>query len=372
MGTKAGVAADWTQLPGYLSRSSSGLVVKSQERLEVGGRWSLRWEGQPAELDAYVYRRDEVDRLSPSRLGGERSKEKLGDILAEFDFKPDVLWQFKNVTLHLRSLDPDLHEGPNPAARARLIRLAKKIQAFLEAAVVSDLDAVTPRLELPIPEEKVLLLGAPLRLAWRAVNAAPEECRLEIRSDGFKGVTSRASEIIATPERVGSVGLWLSLRHTRNLLRSPFAELTFQSVRDKGRPMVKVQARYLEDTRIEEGPGLRLRVDHEQKSRGCTDVFFISLDEQRSAVLQFGGPRSSSAPPSIAMRLEKALLLDGAGAVVPLGPSEFHVEQRQFPQIRGTISLASQDWEIAAVSRDAASGDTWREELRRRGVEVVE
>jgi hypothetical protein len=262
--------------------------------------------------------------------------------------------------------------GPNPTERARLIRLAKKLQAFLEAAVVSDLDAVTPRLELPSPEEKVLLLGSPVRLSWRAVNAAPEECRLEIRSDGFKGVASRSSEIIATPERVGSVGLWLSLRHTRNFLRSPFAELTFQSVRDKGRPVAKVQARYLEDTRIEEGPGLRLRVDHEQASRDCTGVFFISLDEQRSAVLQFGGPRYSNAPPGIAMRLQKALLLDGAGAVVPLRPSEFHIEQRQFPEIRGTISLAPQDWEITAVSRAAASDDAWKEELRRRGVEAVE
>src|SRR5690242_17363665 len=175
MGTKAGVAADWTRLPASLR-----LVVESQERLAVGWRWSLQWEGQLVQLDAYVYRHDDTDRLSPSRLGGERSKEKVGDLLVEFDFKPDVLWQFKNVMLHLRFLTVDPSKEPGPTERAWLIRLAKKIQAFLETSVVSDLDAVIPRLELSVPEEKTLLLGTPLRLTWRAVNAAPEECRLEI------------------------------------------------------------------------------------------------------------------------------------------------------------------------------------------------
>ncbi len=367
MGTKAGVAADWTRLA-----ASLGLVVESQERLAVGWSWSFQWEGQPVQLDAYVYRHDDTDRLSPSRLGGERSREKVGDLLVEFDFKPDVLWQFKNVTLHLRFLSTNLSEEPAPRERARLIRLAKKIQAFLEKSVVSDLDAVTPRMELPIPEEKTLFLGTPLRLTWRAVNAAPEECRLEIQSDGFKGVTQRATEIVATPERIGSIWLWLSLQNTRSLLRSPSIQLTFQSVRDMGRPVLEVQARYLADVRIEEGPRLRLRVDREQESSECTDVFFIPLDEQRSVALQFGGPRYTSAPPGIAMRLQKALLLDGTGALVPLGPSELHVERRQFPRIRGTISLATQDWEITAGPVDAAADGAWTEELRRRGVEVIE
>jgi hypothetical protein len=372
MGMNAGVAADWAQLPASLSRASSGLAVESQERLELGWRWSLRWEGQPVQLDAYVYRRDEIDRLSPSRVGGERSKEKVGDILVEFDFKPDLLWQFKNVTLHLRSLAADPHEGPQPGERARLIRLAKRVQTFVEAALVRDLDAVTPRLELSVPEEKVLLLGTPLHVPWRAVNAAPEECRLEIKSEGFKGVTQRASEIVATPERVGSIWLWVSLQNTRNLLRSSSATLTFQALRDKGRPLVRVQARCLADTRIEEGARLRLRRDLEQDSSEYTQVFFIPLDEQRSVALQFGGPRYSSAPPSIAMRLQKALLWDGTSALVPLGPSEVHVDLRRFSEIQGTISLASEDWEVAGTTVGAAPDDAWREELRRRGVDLVE
>ncbi len=367
---KAGVDADWAQLPAYLEKSLRGLAVESQEALAVGRSWSLRWKGQPFHLEAHVQRRDEVEPLSPTRFGGERSKEKVGDLLIAFDFKPELLWQFKNVTLHLRALSEDLPQAPTPIEGARLLQLAKTVQSFVETWVVSELDAVTPRLELPSTEDTTLLLGTPLRLAYRALNVPPEECHLDIRGEGLKVVTRHASELIAMPERVGAVQLWLNLLNTRSLLRSTYVGLTFQAVRDRDRPPMKVQARYLVDARLEEGPRVRLWRDTGRASNECTGVFVVPLDENRSVALQFGGPRYSSAPPSIAMRLQKALLLDGARAPVPLPLSEFHLDWRRFPELRGTFSLAARDWEIAAVSAGAPSDSTWVEELRRQGLEI--
>jgi hypothetical protein len=361
---KMGVAADWAQFPAHLERSLRGLVVESQERLAVGQHWALRWQGQAFLLEAHIFRRDEVDPLSPSRIGGARSNEKIGELLVEFDFKPDLLWQFKNVTLHLRPLA----ESTEPTGRGRMLQLAKAAQAFLQASIVSDLDAVTPRLEFSVPEDKTLLLGTPLRLAYRTLNAGPEECHFELRNDGFKDVRHFGSELIATPERVGAVRLWLSLQNTRNLLRSPFTELTFQCERERGRAALKVQAHRLKDARIEDGPPVRLQLDTDQHSHECTEVFVILLDEHRSVAIQFGGPRYSSAPPSIAMRLQKALLLDGSSAPVPLTPSELHFERRSFSELRGTLSLAAQDWEFVSVAANSPSDNPWLEELRRRGL----
>jgi hypothetical protein len=367
--SSAGVAADWARLPVHLGRVLPGLVVESQEVLALGRQWSFRWQGQRFELDVYVYGPDEGDRLSASRVGGELSNEKIGDIVVEFDFKPDLLWQFENVTLHLRVLATD--QPGLPAGRAQVILLAKTVQSFLEASVVSDLHAVTPRLEIAMPEENTIRLGVPLRLACHAVNVAPGECHLEIRSDGFENVTWSASEITMTPARVGPVRLWLSLENTRNALRSPFAEFSFQSVREAGRPPVRVQARYLDDARIEDGPGCRLRFDRDPRSSECAMVFFIPLGNRSAVAIQFGGPRYSNAPRGIAMRLQKALLLDGSRAPVPLRPSEFHIDQRPFPDIRGTISLGSQDWEIAAVAAGSRADGPWMEELRRLGLDVA-
>lgn len=364
----AGVAADWARLPAHLARTLSGLVVDAQEELGLGRRWSFRWQGQPFELDVYVYGPHEEDRLSPSRVGGERSNEMIGDILVEFDFKPDLLWQFKNVTLHLRV--PAMDQPEMPAGRARLIQFARVAQSFLETFVVSDLQAVTPRLEISKPEGNTILLGVPVRLAYQAVNVAPGECRLAIQSDGFENVTQRGSEVIVTPERVGSVRLWLTLQNTRSWLRSSHLALSFQSVREAGRAPVRVQARYLDDARLEEGPGWQLRFERDRRSSEYTAVFFVSLGNQSSVAIQFGGPRYSNAPPGIAMRLQKALLLDASRAPAPLRPSELHIDQRRFPEIRGTISLAAQDWEIAAVSAGSPADGTWMDELRRLGLDV--
>ncbi|HWN68999.1 MAG TPA: hypothetical protein VNM90_15280 [Haliangium sp.] len=363
-----GVAADWERLPAHLGRVLPGLVVESQETLELGRHWSFRWMGQPFELDAYVYSPDESERLSPDRIGGEASKEKIGDLLVEFDFKPDLLWQFANVMLHLRVLDT---EGPGaPAARERSIQVARAVQSFLEVFVVSDLQAVTPRLEIATPEEHTILLGAPLSLTYQAVNAAPGEYRMKIHNDGFRDVTQLASQITVTPERVGTVGLWLSLQNTRSALRSPHVALSFQSVREHGRAPVSVQARYLDDASIEES-AWRLGFHRDPHSSERTTVFFISLGDQSAVALQFGGPRYSNAPPGIAMRLQKALLLDRSRAPVALRPSELHIDHRRFPEIRGTISLASQDWDIAAVTAGSPADGAWMEALRRLGLDVA-
>lgn len=369
---KPGVAADWTRLPAHLCRSLPGLIVESSERLAVGQRWLLRWEEEALQLDAYVYRHGEGHPLSSSNIGGDRSSEEVGELLVEFDFKPDLLWQFKNVTLHLRGLAEDEPDERVPAGRAQRIQLAKAVQAFLESSLVSDLDQVTPKLELQRPEEETILLGSSLPLAYRAVNAAPDERHLEVQSDGLKIVTQGDTELIVTPERVGPVGLWLSLRNTRTLLRSPFTELSLQSVRERGRTPVRVQARYVEDARLEEGVGLRLRLDRDPHSRNSETVFVIALDEQRTVVFQFGGPRHSNAPRGIAMKLQKALLLDGARSPVPLASSAFHIEPRRFPDIQGTISWASDDWEIAAVSAGSLADSPWMEELNRRGLAIAE
>jgi hypothetical protein len=369
-GQKAGVAADWARFPAHLERSCRGLTVESQEQLAVGRRWSLQWEERTLYLEAHVSRREEFDPLSPSRIGGKRSNE-IGDVLVEFDFKPDLLWQFKNVTMHLRVLTEDVPEDPTPTERALLLRVAKAAQPFLEASVVNDLDAVTPRLELPTPEDTTLVLGTPVRLACHAVNTPPEERHLEIRSEGFKDVTWLASELIATPEHVGTVQLSLQLQNTRSLLRSSFTGLSFQCLRERGQALVKVEARYLMDASLEEEPRLRIRLDTDPHSRECTKVFLMFLDEQRSVALQFGGPRYSNAPPNISMRLQKALLLDEARAPVPLTPSELHLDTHCFPELRGTITLGSQDWELTAVSAGALSDASWAEELRRRGLDVA-
>lgn len=362
-----GAAADWARFPAHLEKSLRGLSVESQEDLAVGRRWSLQWGEQRLSLDAHVFRRDEAEPLSAARVGGERSKEKLGDLLIEFGFKPDLLWQFKNVTLHLQVLT---EESPSPTVRARLLQLAKQVQAFLEASLVRELDAVTPRLELTLPEDRTLLLGTPLRLPYRALNMRPEELHLDLRSDGFKDVAWAGSELIATPERIGSVQLWLSLRNTRTLLRSAFTEFTFQCVRERGHVPSSAQARALRNARIEEGSPPRLRLDSDQRSPRCTEVFIILLDEHRTVALEFGGPRYTSAPAWIAMRLQKALLLEGGRAPVSLAPSELHLDQRHFPKLRGTISLAGQDWEITTGPSSAPADPQWMEELRRRGLQV--
>lgn len=370
-GKKAGVAADWARFPVHLEQACRGLVVESQEQLAVGRRWSLQWEGRALHLEADVFRRDDGTPLSPSRVGGGRSDEKIGDLLIEFGFKPDLLWQFKNVTMHLRDLAEELPGEPAFVERAQMLRVAKAAQSFLEASVVSDLDAVTPRLELLTPEDLTLLLGTPLRLACRAVNAPPQERHLEVRSEGFKDVALLGSELVATPERVGSLQLSLSLQNTRNLLRSPYTGLSFQCLRERGRALAQVEARYLVDARLEEEPRFRVRLDADPHSRDCTKVFLLFLDEKRSIAIQFGGPRYSNAPLSISMRLQRALLLGEARAPVPLSPSELHIDSHRFPEIQGTISLASQDWEIAAVSAGALSDSAWTEELRRRGLEIT-
>jgi hypothetical protein len=148
------VAVDWTQFPAHLESSLRGLKVESREKLAVGGSWAIRWKGQQFFLEAHVFRRDEIAPLSPDRVGGERSKEKVGDLL------------------------------------------------------------------------------------------------------------------------------------------------------------------------------------------------------------------------SIAMRLQKALLWDGARAPVPLAPSELHLDRRRFPELRGMLSFAEQDWESVAVSSGSPSESTWLEELRRRGLAI--
>ena len=366
--SRAGVAADWMRLPAHLSRLLPGLVVEIQEELALGWQWSLLWQGLRVQLAAYVYSSPPYDRLSAANVGGEPSKEKIGDLLVEIDSRPDLLWQFKNVILHLSVLAADPPE--QTVERARMIQLARTVQSFLERSVVSDLHAVIPRLEIPMPAETTILLGVPLRLAYHAKNAAPGECHLEIRSDGFEHVTRGASEITVTPGRVGRVQLWLCLRNTRSALQSPFAELAFQSVRAAGRSPVRVKARYLENARIEDGPRARLRFDHDRRSSELTMVFFIPLDNQSAVVMQFRGPRYSNAMPGIVMKLETALLLDGARAPAPLRASEFHIDQHRFPDIRGTISLAAHDWEITAVSAGSTADGTWMDELRRLGLDV--
>ena len=363
----AGVVADWDRLPAHLGRALSGLVVDAQEALEVGRTWSFRWQGQPFELDAHVYGPDDVDRLSPSRVGGERSKEKIGDILVEFDFKPDLLWQFENVVLHLRVLATDGSEAP--AGRARSIQVARAVQSFLEKFAVPDLRAATPRLEMSMPAEHTILLGAPIRLDYQVVNAAPEEYRLRIQSDGLENVTELVSAIAVTPVRVGDVHLWLSVQNTRSALRSPYVAISFRSVRAPGRPPVSVQARYLDEASIEEGPGWRLAFNRDPGSRDRTTLFFVPLGDQCAAI-QFGGPRYSSAPPYIAMRLQKAFLLDPTRAPVPLRSPDLHIDNRRFPQIRGTISLGSQDWEITAVTAGSPADRAWMEELGRLGIQA--
>lgn len=365
----AGVAADWARLPAHLSRFLPGLVVAAQEELALGRQWSLRWQGLCFQLAAYVSSPPAYDRLSASNFGGEPSKEKIGDLLVEFDFKPDLLWQFKNVMLHLHVLPADQPE--QRPERARMIQLARTVQSFLERSVVSDLHAVTPRLEISMPAETTILLGVPLRLAYHTENAAPGECHLEIRNDGFEHVTRGASEITVTPGRVGDVRLWLCLQNTRSALQSPFAELAFQSVREAGRNLVRVQARYLENARIEGGPSARLRFDHDRRSSELTVVFFIPLGNQSAVVMQFRGPRYSNAMPGIVMKLETALLLDRARAPVPLRAPEFHIDQRRFPDIRGTISLGALDWEITAVSAGSTVDGTWMEELQRLGLDTA-
>lgn len=222
-----------------------------------------------------------------------------------------------------------------------------------------------------MPAETTILLGAPLRLPYRTENAAPGECHLEIRSDGFEHVTRGASEITVTPGRVGRVQLVLCLRNTRSSLQSPFAELAFHSVREAGRHPVRVQARYLENARIEDGPRARLRFDRDRSSSERTVVFLIPLDNQSAVAMQFRGPRYSNALPGIVMKLEAALLLDGSRAPVPLRASELHIDQRGFPDIRGTVSLAAQDWEIAAVSAGNTADGAWMDELRRLGLDVT-
>lgn len=365
----AGVAADWTRLPAHLSRLLPGLVVEVQEELAVGWQWSFRWQGLCFQLAAHVSSPPAYDRLSASNFGGEPSKEKIGDLLVEFDFKPDLLWQFKNVMLHLDVLPADQPE--QRPERARMIQLARTVQSFLERSVVSDLHAVTPRLEISMPAETTILLGVPLRLAYHTENTAPGECLLEIRNDGFEHVTRGASEITVTPGRVGHVRLWLCLRNTRSALQSPFAELAFQSVREAGRNPVSVQARYLDNARIEDSPRARLCFDHDRHSSKRTMVFFVPLGSQSVVVMQFRGPRYSNAMPGIVMRLETALLLDGSRAPVPLRASEFHIDQHRFPDIRGTISLAAQDWEITAVSAGSTADGTWIEEMRRLGLDFA-
>jgi hypothetical protein len=367
--SRAGVAADWTQLPAHLGRLLPGLVVEAREELALGWQWSFQWQGLGFQLAAYVYSPPSYDRLSASRIGGEPSQEKIGDLLVEFDFKPDLLWQFANVMLHLRVVAEDL---PDPGAvRARALQLTRSVQSFLERAVVSDLHAATPRLEVPTPADTTILLGVPLRLPYHAGNAAPGACELEVRSDGFEHVTRGASEITVTPGRVGRVGLWLCLRNPRSALQSPFVELAFQSVREAGRSPARVQAWYLEDARIEDGPGPRLRFDRDPRSSELTMVFVIPLGEQSAVVMQFRGPRYSSAPPGLVMKRETALLLDGSRAPVPLRASELHIDQHWFPDIRGTISLAARDWEIAAVSAGSPADGAWLEELRRLGLDVA-
>jgi hypothetical protein len=366
----AGVAADWDRLPAHLGRTLPGLVVDAQEALEVGRQWSFRWQGQPFELDAHVWGPDEFDRLSPSQVGGERSREKIGDILVEFDFKPDLLWQFHNVLLHLRVPGTD---GPSaPAGRAqssRPIQVARAVQSFLEMFVVPDLQAATPRLEIFMGAARTIFLGVPVRLAYQVLNAAPGEYRLRIQSDGLGNVTELVSAIEVTPVRVGTVQLWLSAQNTRSALRSPYQAFSFESVREPGRPPVGVQARYLDEASIEEGPVWRLAFERDPGSRDCTTLFFVPLGD-RWAVIQFGGPRYSSAPRGIAMKLQKAFLLDRTRAPVPLRSPELHIDSRQFPQIRGTISLGSQDWQITAVTAGSPADRAWMEELGQLGIEA--
>lgn len=369
--SKAGVAADWARLPSHLTQAIPGLVVQSQEQLAVGRRWLLQWEEWQLQLDAHVHRRGEGARLSAVRVGGRRSPEQIGDMLVEFDSKPDLLWEFKNVTLDLSLLSEDFSDDASSSPeRERLLQLAQAVQLFLEPFVVEDLDAVTPRLELQRPSDATVLVRTPLRLPYQAVNAAPDERHLELQSEGFEDLTWLDSELLATPIRAGPVQLWVSLHNTRNLLRSPYTELTLQAVREPGRPPLDVQARHLPDACLEEGPTLRLCLQSDRQSMESTQVFFIALDAQRLVALQFGGPRFSNAPPGIAMRLQKALLRDGTRPWVALSPSQLHIERRHFPDIRGTISWGSEDWVITAVSPGAPLDAIWREELRRRGVEV--
>lgn len=366
----AGVAADWDRLPAHLGRTLSGLVVDAQEALEVGRRWSFRWQGQPFELDAHVWGPDEFDRLSPSQVGGERSREKIGDVLVEFDSKPDLMWQFHNVLLHLRVPGTD---GPSaPAGRAqssRPMQVARAVQSFLEMFVVPDLQAATPRLEIFMGAARTIFLGVPVRLAYQVVNAAPGEYRLRIQSDGLGNVTALVWAIEATPVRVGTVQLWLSAQNTRSALRSPYQAFSFESVREPGRPPVSVPARYLDEASIEEGPVWRLALHRDPGSRDCTTLFFVPLGD-RWAAIQFGGPRYSSAPRGIAMKLQKAFLLDRTRAPVPLRSPELHIDSRQFPQIRGTISLGSQDWQITAVTAGSPADREWMEELGQLGIEA--
>ena len=70
------------------------------------------------------------------------------------------------------------------------------------------------------------------------------------------------------------------------------------------------------------------------------------------------------------MRLEKAFLLDPTRAPVPLRSPELHIDNRQFPDIRGTISLGSQDSQITAVAAGSPADRAWMEELARLGIEA--
>jgi hypothetical protein len=269
-------------------------------------------------------------------------------------------------------LDLKLQDAGRPAgtaARAHVMELARAVQRFLETFVVSDLQAVTPRLEIAMPAAHAVLLGVPVRVAFHAANVAPAECHLEIQSDGFERVTWRAAEITATPARVGRVSLWLCLQNTRTWLQSPHVELACQSMRAAGRPPVRVQARYLEDAWIEQGAGWRLRLDRDPHADERAVVFIVQLGDRSAVVMQYRGPRYSNALPGIAMKLDTALLLDGA-RTAPLRASELHIDQRCFPEIRGTISLGAEDWEIAAVSAGSPDG-AWMEELRRLGLDIA-
>jgi hypothetical protein len=372
LASHVGVAADWARLPVHLGGLLPGLVVVAKEELALGRRWSLQWRGHRFALAVHVHGASDDVALYPANVGGTRSKEQIGDILVELDSAPGVVWQFRNVLLDLQVRRQARAAGraAGTAARAHVMQLARAVQLFLAASVVSDLRAVTPRLDIAMPAEHTVLLGVPLRLAFHAANIAPAERHLEIRSDGFEHVTWRAAEITATPARVGRAHLWLCLQNARTWLRSPHVALAFRSLRSAGRTPTRAQARYLSDAWIEQAGGWRLRFERDVQSDQRSVVFIVALGDRSVVAIQYRGPRYSNAPPNIAMKLHTALLLDGARAPVLLRAAELYLDNRRFPDIRGTISLGAEDWEIAAVSAGSPAERAWMEELQRLGLDI--